>query len=1855
MARRSLAKLLATCLNSARLLASAGLAGALLAAGGTAHASDNLRFTSGVTLSWDGSCSDPDWTRFAVDVLIDTTTADVTTDVFGTLYIQDFFIFYLVDGNNTILDHQGYGPIHPTTNSAHTALLWTSVNPTTGPFRYVFRDETDGTPDLPRGSTYDQASDTLLLGQIAFDAQALDPDCPAGAPTRVSQIIRDTPDVSPTNADTLTWAISFNTGVTNVSADDFTISGTTATLGVIQDHAQSYRITASGGDLASVNGTVTLGFAAGQNIQSTGGIALADTSVTGANQPTYVLDNTAPTVSISGPAGPVQGAFTATITFSEAVAGFASNELTLTNATLGSFSGSGTTYTASISPSGEGTVSIDVAGGVATDSVGNGNTAATQFSVTADSTAPLVASIERQTPATSPTNANSVTWRILFAETVVNVDTADFSVAGTTGTVTNVTNSSGNFWDVTVSGGDMGGLDGTITLNFAGGQNIEDAAGNALTITTPYGIFQNTYVLDISAPFITAFARNTPASSTTNADTLVWDITFNEAVTNVSADDFTILGTTATGVLAGSGAAHTLTVSGGDLAGLAGSLVRLNLAGGQNITDTAGNALPDAEPATDESWQVDNTAPVLSEVRRETPASETTDADTLVFRLVFNSNMNGVAADDFTVSGTTATAAITGGSDGDAIYFVTLSGGNLATINGTVGLALSGSADATDTAGNTISQQAPDTVQTYTLANDAVPPRIASIVRQVPVSSPTSADSLTWRVTFDEAVQARTAAMFSVTGTTGTIGIADQSSTVTDVTVSGGDLAGLNGLVSLGISPPALTNTDNVTDSDDAGQAISSPFSMARITINSVDYLFVGGGGFTDPEQGISVYTLDGSGAATFRSSVRDADDPNYYLRGVYGLAVAAIEGNYYLYAIGRFDGGLSVFQIDETDGSLTNIQNVNSTTHPGSYFATPNDIGYADLGGGNRVLVVTTADSAGVTTWRVASNGLVVLGMNLADDASMLLDGPQAYTAALAGGLPYAVFGSRDERGLSVFALGLDGSLTHADNVADSEAADLRLGSIQAMDTEIINGTVYIYVTSTEIPLIGEAGGVSVFTIAPGGTLTNVFNTGSPVSGAVNDLNAFYFGGRYYVAVAISSSVVLYHAAADGSLALADVINNSDDAGFRFGGASEVGYFDIGADTYLAFAGSTSDGFSLFRLGAGPVPSDISGNAMTQFTPTGTHAPDYTLDNTAPTWVSLVRQSPSGQNINASADPVVFRATFSEDLASPPGTSDFAVSGDVTGTITAVTAVTGTSVYDVTVGSLSGEGALGLTMAGPLSDAAGNSTANPSPTGTAETYERDVVAPRVASIERFDPTASPTNLDSVVWRITFNEAVSNLDVGDFEVSGTTGTLSYVRLFSNRIEVRLSGGDVTNGDITATLAFAAGQNITDQHGNALTNLTVTGTDERVWRIDNAAPVLTAFARNTPAGERTNADTLVFDISFSEAALNVSADDFEITGTTATGVLAGSGSAYTLTLSGGNLASYNGIVGLNLAAGQNITDAAGNALPAGEPATDQTYDVRNLAPALALITRSTPAGTPTNADSLVWDFAFSAIDGSFTLPANAFTVSGTTATVTDVSRYSIGLQVTVSGGDLATLNGDVTIGLANTDVADDYGNVMDRTIPAGAELTYTVDNSAPTVSISGASGFISGTFTATFTFSEDVAGFDLSDILLANGSATDLTGSGSVYSATITPAADGAVTVNVVAGRASDAAGNGNAAASPLVVTNDQTAPTVTVTGPAGPVTGAFTATVTFSEPVSGFTLGDISVGNGAASNLTGSDASYTATITPTAAGQVTVNVVSTQRPMLRAMAIPPRPSLPSSSTPRTGVSAPASRGWGQDG
>lgn len=93
------------------------------------------------------------------------------------------------------------------------------------------------------------------------------------------------------------------------------------------------------------------------------------------------VDNTRPTASLSTPANNVSGPFAVTANFSEAVSGLNAADFTLTNGTLSGLSGSGQTYSFTITPANAGNVTVRLPGNRVTDAAGNGNLASNTLTI----------------------------------------------------------------------------------------------------------------------------------------------------------------------------------------------------------------------------------------------------------------------------------------------------------------------------------------------------------------------------------------------------------------------------------------------------------------------------------------------------------------------------------------------------------------------------------------------------------------------------------------------------------------------------------------------------------------------------------------------------------------------------------------------------------------------------------------------------------------------------------------------------------------------------------------------------------------------------------------------------------------------------------------------------------------------------------------------------------------------------------------------------------------------------------------------------------------------------------------------------------------------------------------------------------------------------------------------------------------------------------------------------------------------------------------------------------------------------------------------------------------------------------
>ncbi len=152
------------------------------------------------------------------------------------------------------------------------------------------------------------------------------------------------------------------------------------------------------------------------------------------------------------------------------------------------------------------------------------------------------------------------------------------------------------------------------------------------------------------------------------------------------------------------------------------------------------------------------------------------------------------------------------------------------------------------------------------------------------------------------------------------------------------------------------------------------------------------------------------------------------------------------------------------------------------------------------------------------------------------------------------------------------------------------------------------------------------------------------------------------------------------------------------------------------------------------------------------------------------------------------------------------------------------------------------------------------------------------------------------------------------------------------------------------------------------------------------------------------------------------------------------------------------------------------------------------------------------------------------------------------------------GTGSTDNGDFTIsptGFISINTVPDFETKPNYTIRVKAmdegglfyEKTLSIsvndiDEIAPTLLItsSAANPTAVNPIPVTITFTENVTGFTASDVVISGGTISNFTGSGLSYSFEIIPTASGLITVNIPAGVAMDAAGNGNTAAALFSIT-----------------------------------------------------------------------------------------------------------------
>jgi hypothetical protein len=753
--------------------------------------------------------------------------------------------------------------------------------------------------------------------------------------------------------------------------------------------------------------------------------------------------------------------------------------------------------------------------------------------------------------------------------------------------------------------------------------------------------------------------------------------------------------------------------------------------------------------------------------------------------------------------------------------------------------------------------------------------------------------------------------------------------------------------------------------------------------------------------------------------------------------------------------------------------------------------------------------------------------------------------------------------------------------------------------DLTIANGTLTavsssdggITWTATFTPTVGVNDLSNVITLANTGVADLSGNTGS---GTTNS-------GNYTIDTVLPTAtiVVADNALNIGETSLVTITFSEAVTGFSNadltianGTLSAVSSSDGGITWTATFTPTTTitDATNLITLDNSGV-QNASGNVGSGTTDSN----NYAIDTVRPTATIVVADTTL-----ALGQTSLVTITFSEAV-SGFSNADLTIAN---GTLSAVSSsdggITWTATFTPTVSVNDATNLITLDNTG-IVDLAGNAGSG---TTDSNNYVIDSLRP-TATIVLSDTSLKPG--ETALVTITFSEAVNGFDNSDLSIAN--GTLSAVS--------SSDGGITWTATFTPTLGVTDATNlitlnntgIADQAGNAGTGTT----NSANYVVETQVPTATiVIADNALKAGETSGVT----ITFSEAVSGFSNADLTIANGTLSNVSSSDGgvtwtATFTPTV---DVTDSSNLISLD---NSGVINASGNS---GVGVTDSNnYAVDTARPTATIVVADNRLGIgETTTVTITFSEAVSGFDLSDLSVANGV--------LSNLASSDGGVTWTATLTPTANINDTTNLILLDT------GNVADAAGNAGAAIAisnnYALDATRPTATIVVANSHlgIGQTTLVTFTFSEVVSDFDLSDLSVTNGELSNLASSdgGKTWTATFTPTANMSDPSNFIALDTSNVADLAGNIGSSFAVSNnyaiDGERPTVTVVvaNPNIGVGQTSLVTITFNEAVSGFDLSDINVANGTLSDLSSSDGgtTWTAMLTPTSNVSNGSNVIS---------------------------------------
>ncbi|WP_458131179.1 Ig-like domain-containing protein [Pseudomonas sp. R3-41] len=1507
--------------------------------------------------------------------------------------------------------------------------------------------------------------------------------------------------------ETSTVTITFSEAVSGFTAADLTVAN--GTLSGLSTSDGGITWTATLTPDAPVTDTSNLIVLNNTGVADLNGNAGVGTT----NSNNYAIDTQRPTATIVVADTALRAGETSvvTITFSEAVSGFTTADLTVANGTVTGLSSSdgGITWTGTLTPSASITdtsnlITLDNTG--IADLSGNAGSGTTDSNNYAVDTQRPTASIVVADNALNIGETSLVT--ITFSEAVTGFTLADLTVAN--GSLSGLSSSDGGItWTATLT--PNASVTDATNLIILANTGVADAAGNNGSGTTS----SNNYAVDTQRPTASIVVADTSLSV---GETSLVTITFNEAVTGFTAADLTVANGTVTGLSSGDGGiTWTGTLTPSASTSDTSNLITLDNTG---LTDAAGNA---GSGTTDSNnYAIDTARPTATVVVADTAIAV---GETSVVTITFSEAVTGFTLADLSVTN----GSLSGLSTSDNITYTatfTPSAGvsdasNLITLNNT---------GVVDGAGNTGS----GTTDSNNYAVDTQRPTATIVVADTALSV---GETSLVTITFSEAVTGFDNSDLSVAnGTLSAVSSSDGGITWTATfTPSLGvtDVSNLIVLNNTGINDGAGNTGTGTTSSNNYAIDTNVPtatvvvadssLSIGETTVVTVTFNSAVSG-FDNADLTVSNGTLstmsstDGgvTWTATFTPSASISDTSNVItldntglINGAGNAGVGTTDSNNYAVDTVRPTATLVVADTAVAAGetslvTITFSEAVTAFTSADLTVANGVISGLSSSDGGI-TWTATFTPTAGVTDTSnvisLNSGGIVDLAGNVN------VGGTDSNNYALDTERPTATIVLADSN-LSVGETSLV-TITFSEAVSGFDNSDLSVanGTLSAVSSSD-GGLTW---TATFTPTLGVRDATNLIVLNNSGVSDAAGNTGT---GTTNSAN-------YAIDTQVPTATIVV---ADTSLSIGETSQvtitfneavsgfDNSDLTISNGTLSNVSSSDGGVTWTATFTPSASiaDTSNLITLDNTGVVN-VSGNAGVGTTDSN----NYAIDTVRPTATIVVADTAI-----AAGETSLVTITFNEAVTGFTDADLSVANGTLSGLSSSDGGITWTATFTPAAGIADTSNLITLANSG-VADLAGNAGSG---TTDSNNYSVDSQRP-TATIVLSDSVLKPGETAQVT--ITFSEAVTGFSNADLSVAN--GTLSAVS--------SSDGGLTWTATFTPTLGVTDATNlitldntgVSDAAGNAGTGTT----DSANYAVETRVPTATIVVADSAL---RIGETSQVTITFSEAVSGFDNSDLTISNGTLSNVSSSDGgvtwtATFTPTTS---ITDTSNLISLDTS---GVVNASGNS--GVDVVNSNNYAIDTVRPGATITVGDTTLGI---GQSTTVTISFSEAVSGFDLSD----LSVANGVLSNLASSNGGLTWT------ATLTPTAGVNDATNLILLDASTVQDLAGNAGVGIAissnYALDATRPTATIVVADPdlTVGETTQVTFTFSEAVTDFDLSDLSVTNGELTNLTTSdgGKTWTATFTPTVNLTDPSNFIALDTSNVSDlTGNAGASVAVSNN----------------------------------------------------------------------------------------------------------------